>query len=128
MATEEERGISREEEWRMVREASAEEGKALMAHMTRQFFELYPDQAVQEQQEGAVGKALQQSESSAEVSAKRQQELDAHDRMVMRGAAQASRDALHDNGPGKEPGAYTAQEARDRAAHTPGLHQMEPEK
>jgi hypothetical protein len=44
---------------------------------------------------------------------------------MAKGAAEASRDALHDNTPGKERGEYTKKEAIDRAAHTPGLHERE---
>jgi hypothetical protein len=59
---------------------------------------------------------------------KRQRELDGHDRLIARGAAMAARDVLGDGGPGKEPGAYTVHEARDRAAHTPPASTREPEK
>ena len=48
-----------------------------------------------------------------------------HDREMAKGAAEASRDALHDNTPGKERGEYTKREAIDRAAHTPGWHERE---
>ena len=76
-------------------------------------------------QMSAVDKALKQGETSsainAEQQANRQRDLNTHDRMA-RGAAEASRDVLHDCGPGKEPGAYTVHEARDRAAHTPAVH------
>jgi hypothetical protein len=48
-----------------------------------------------------------------------------HDREMAKGAAEASRDVLHDNTPGKERGEYTKREAIDRAAHTPGLHERE---
>jgi hypothetical protein len=48
-----------------------------------------------------------------------------HDREMAKGAAEASRDLLHDNTPGKERGEYTKREAIDRAAHTPGLHERE---
>lgn len=48
-----------------------------------------------------------------------------HDRQMANGALEASRDALHDSTPGKNPGEYTTKEARDRAAHTPGLHERE---
>jgi hypothetical protein len=48
-----------------------------------------------------------------------------HDRQMASGAVEASRDALHDSTPGKKPGEYTTKEARDRAAHTPGLHERE---
>ena len=41
--------------------------------------------------------------------------------MVASGAADASRDALHDSAPPKDTGSYTVHEARDRAAHTPPL-------
>jgi hypothetical protein len=60
----------------------------------------------------------------ADQSRKRRRDLDAHDRLMAQGAAKASRDALHDSGPGKESGAYTVREARDRAAHTPRAHQI----
>ena len=53
------------------------------------------------------------------------EDLARHDREMAKGAAEASRDALHDNTPGKEPGEYTKREAIDRAAHTPGLHERE---
>src|SRR5664280_10625 len=43
---------------------------------------------------------------------------------MARGAAEASRDVLHDNTPGKERGEYTKREAIDRAAHTPGWHEQ----
>jgi hypothetical protein len=59
---------------------------------------------------------------------KRQRDLDGHDRMMARGAASASRDALHDIGPGRDAGEYTVFEARDRAAHTPCAHTREPER
>jgi hypothetical protein len=85
------------------------------------FQELYPA-------ESRLQAALQQTESSANIGARRQRELDAHDRLLMRGAADASRDALHDNGPGLEPGTYTKQEARDRAAHAAPAPRLEPEK
>jgi hypothetical protein len=62
-----------------------------------------------------------------EMRRRRRRELDAHDYLMAHGAAEAARDALHDSGPGKEPGAYTVHEARDRAAHTPSLAR-EPEK
>lgn len=86
-------------------------------------------------QHGNLEKALADAQSSdaiagaspADESVKRQRELDAHDRLMAPSAAEASRDALHDNGPGKEPGACTVHEARDRAAHTPVLTR-EPEK
>ena len=48
-----------------------------------------------------------------------------HDREMAKGAAEASRDVLHDNTPGKERGEYTKREAIDRAAHTPGWHERE---
>src|ERR1039457_3980351 len=48
-----------------------------------------------------------------------------HDREMAKGAAEASRDVLHDNTPGKERGEYTKKEAIDRAAHTPGWHERE---
>lgn len=133
--------------------ATAEDERALLAQRDRDLGELYPTQEAWERSypptkrpddpelrqqyddlrqmqpgESQTEKALNHTERSADVSAKRQRELDAHDRMMMRGAAEASRDALHDNGPGKEPGAYTVQEARDRAAHTPPAHRMEPDK
>jgi hypothetical protein len=74
-----------------------------------------------------VHKALADTQLSAgsagatpiDASLKRQRDLDVHDRLMAQGAAKASRDALHDSGSGKEPGAYTTHEARDRAAHTP---------
>jgi hypothetical protein len=47
-----------------------------------------------------------------------------HDREMAKGAAEASRDVLHDNTPGKERGEYTKREAIDRAAHTPGWHEQ----
>jgi hypothetical protein len=79
----------------------------------------------------AVDKALKQGEASsainAEQQANRQRDLNTHDRMA-RGAAEASRDVLHDCGPGKEPGAYTVHEARDRAAHTPAVHTIAPQR
>jgi hypothetical protein len=59
-----------------------------------------------------------------------QRELNEHDRLMERGAAHASRDAQHDGNAWQEPGAYTIQEARDRAAHTPSWPQgreVEPE-
>ncbi len=221
-----ERGISREEEWRLVREVSPEGQKAVMAHMTRAYGEeqkrmaesastqrvhfwrnrfdrgyvgaieipasMERDEALDrafaafnagsgseidfkgpsamvedvfaiERQAGgektleayridscgfqqvefppiketlkaeegrhqtALEKALHKGEASTDISARRQQDLDIHDRLMLRGAADASRDVLHDNGPGKEPGAYTIHEARDRAAHTPPAHTLEPE-
>lgn len=76
-----------------------------------------------------VGRALEGALSSDAVSAtpereqlaQRRQSLDFHDRMVASKAAEAARDALHDNAPFKEPGSYTVHEARDRAAHTPSI-------
>ena len=56
-----------------------------------------------------------------ELQVRRQGELDWHDRLMARGAANASRDALHDGNSGKQPGDYTVYEARDRAAHTPHI-------
>jgi hypothetical protein len=53
------------------------------------------------------------------------EDLARHDREMAKGAAEASRDALHDNTPGKERGEYTKREAIDRAAHTPGWHERE---
>ncbi len=47
-----------------------------------------------------------------------------HDREMAKGAAEASRDVLHDSTPGKERGEYTKREAIDRAAHTPGWHEQ----
>jgi len=108
MADEFDYEMSREEEWRRVRELKPEEGRILMERMTRAYRE--------EQQQDATGKALSRAEASADI-ASRQNELDAHDRLMLRQASESARDTLHDNGPGKEPGAYTTQEARDRAAH-----------
>lgn len=62
-----------------------------------------------------------------EQKAKRQRALDGHDQLMARGAAEASRDALHDNGPGKRRGQYTVAEARDRAGHVTPLHATGPE-
>ncbi len=120
MANEFDYDLSREEEWRLVRELSPEEGRAVMDRMTRAYMEEHP--------QSATNKALSRSEASADIAASRQRELDTHDRLVMRGAAQSARDVLHDNGPGKEPGVYTIQEARDRAAHSAPVHAREPEK
>ena len=86
------------------------------------------ERARQQSRESQTQKALHHTEDSADIAAKRQRELDAHDRMMMRNSAEASRDALHDNGPGKEAGAYTVQEACDRAAHAPAVHRIEPDK
>ena len=52
---------------------------------------------------------------------KGERDLSEHDRMVARDAAHASRDTLHDVNAGQEAGAYTTEQARDRAAHTPSL-------
>ena len=92
------------------------------------------------EQKANVDKALGDAQSSDEIGgaglgdekrARQQRDLDTHDRLA-RGAAEASRDALHDSGPGKGPGDYTVREARDRAAHTPPIAQRdagrEPEK
>lgn len=75
-----------------------------------------------------VDKALHHTETSTDIAAKRQDELTLHDRIVSRSAINAARHALHDNGPGKDPGTYTTYEARDRAAHTPAVTRIEPEK
>lgn len=87
-------------------------------------------------QHGNLEKALSDAQSSdavggaapADESVKRQRELDAHDRLMARSAAKASRDTLHDSGAGKEPGVYTVHEARDRAAHTAPAGTREQEK
>lgn len=126
--------------------------RELFAQQERDFRELYPTDAAWENRypplmppdnpelrqqyddhaqmarDSGLDRALRQSETSTEISARRQRDLDTHDRLVLRGAADASRDVLPDNGPGKEPGAYTTHEARDRAAHTPPAHTLEPEK
>jgi hypothetical protein len=81
--------------------------------------QLYPPESRTQQ-------ALKQGETSINVAARRQGALDLHDRLIMRGAAEASRDALHDNGTKTAPGTYTTYEARDRAAHTPPAHELEP--
>jgi hypothetical protein len=74
-----------------------------------------------------IVEALGNGEVPPEKLARQQRDLDAHDRMIARAAAEAARDALHDNGPGRASGEYTVHEARDRAAHTPALTR-EPEK
>jgi hypothetical protein len=53
--------------------------------------------------------------------ARRERELSEHDRVAARNAAHASRDTLHDASAWQEPGAYTTEQARDRAAHTPSI-------
>jgi hypothetical protein len=50
-----------------------------------------------------------------------EREISEHDRVMARNAAHASRDTLHDASAGQQPGAYTTEQARDRAAHTPSL-------
>lgn len=120
MADEFDYEMSREEEWRLVRELKPEEGRALMERMTRAYMEEHPH--------NVTSKALLRSEASADIAALRQRELDMHDRLLMRSAAESSRDTLHDNGPGKEPGVYTTGEARDRAAHAAPGQAAEPEK
>jgi hypothetical protein len=52
---------------------------------------------------------------------RRERELSEHDRVIERSAAHASRDTLHDASAGQEPGAYTTEQARDRAGHTPSI-------
>lgn len=116
--------MSREEEWRLVGTLTPEEGTTLMEHMTRSYHA-----SIEEQQgQSATSKALSHSEKSADISATRQHALDAHDRLMMRRAAESARDVLHDNGPGKEPGIYTTHEARDRAGHAAPAYAREPEK
>jgi hypothetical protein len=127
-----------------------EDERALFAQRDRDLKELYPTDAAWEAryasdtlkppddpelrqqyddyrqlQEGPLGKALQQSDASAQL-ARSRESLDAHDRMMSRGAAEAARDALHDSVPDSRPGAYTTHEARDRAGHTPPLQDREP--
>jgi hypothetical protein len=87
-------------------------------------------------QKGRVDQALADAQWSDEISGaqekeqrgRRQRELDAHERLMAHDAASASRDVLHDNGPGRDPGEYTVHEARDRAAHTPAAPAREPER
>jgi hypothetical protein len=92
---------------------------------------------VEPEQQARVDQALSNADLSDETSGahqsderlkQRQRELDGHDRLMARGAAMAARDLLRDSGPGKEPGAYTVYEARDRAGHTPAALAREPEK
>ncbi len=52
---------------------------------------------------------------------KSEREISEHDRVMARNAAHAARDTLHDANAGQQPGAYTTEQARDRAAHTPSL-------
>ena len=65
------------------------------------------------------------ADDDQESKRKAAESLARHDSEMAKGAAEASRDALHDNTPGKERGEYTKREAIDRAAHTPGLHERE---
>src|SRR5579885_2874254 len=72
-----------------------------------------------------IADAIREQEASqpdtVEKVARRQRDLDTHDRMVARAATEAARDTLHDSGPGRLPGEYTTHEARDRAHHTPAF-------
>ena len=52
---------------------------------------------------------------------KSERDISEHDRLMERNAAHASRDTLHDANAGQESGAYTTEQARDRAAHTPSI-------
>ena len=79
------------------------------------------------QEQARIDKALAQSENSL-AAGERRRELGEHDRLMAQRAAEAARDTLHDSGPGKEPGAYTTREARERAAHSPPLPGREPER
>jgi len=57
--------LTREEKWRLVRQATPEEQRALMAYSTRKFEEL---QAVNAQQKARFDKAVQKATVSREVS------------------------------------------------------------
>lgn len=52
---------------------------------------------------------------------KSEREISEHDRVMARNAAHASRDTMHDASAHQQPGAYTTEQARDRAAHTSSL-------
>jgi hypothetical protein len=88
-----------------------------------------PEQQERIEQTLADGAASDEDTGSAgrEQKAKRQRALDGHDQLMARGAADATRDALHDNEPGTRRGQYTTAQARDRAGHVPPLHSPEPE-
>lgn len=64
---------------------------------------------------------MPQDDDKNEQRRKSERELSEHDRIIARNAAHASRDTLHDASAWQEPGEYTIQEARDRAAHTPSI-------
>jgi hypothetical protein len=82
-----------------------------------------PDEEERDGQGATAAPADDNAAGTQESERKRQRrrDLDAHDRMMARRAADAARDTLHDSTPFEQPGSYTVYEARDRAAHTPSL-------
>ena len=64
---------------------------------------------------------MAEENASDERRRKSVRELAEHDRVMASSAADSARDVLHDASAGQAAGAYTVEQARDRAAHTPSI-------